>query len=195
MRQFFKRKGLLSDKEILKLRPLTGMADFQMKYRNLENESLPSCGLDSYGYDLRLSGNFRRPCGPIMKTTIGCMGEEQFCDNLPILIEPNSFILAVTVEEFRMPDDVYAIIQGKSSWARIGVVIHGCPVDPGYKGPYSLHIANVGPYPVQLYPQSGIARAIFFRGRKPRDAYHGAYMTKHHGPVTLHDIRLKGDQS
>ena len=195
MNWFPKRKGLLSDKELLRLRPMTEMADRQMKYRNLENEPLPSCGLDSYGYDLRLAGKYRRPCGPIMKTTVGCMGEERDSECMPIMIEPNSFILAMTVEEFRMPDDVYAIIQGKSSWARIGVVVHGCPVDPGYKGPYSLHIANVGPFPVQLYPHSGIARAIFFRGRKPRDAYHGSYMAKHSGPVTLHDVRLKGGQS
>ena len=192
--RFPRRKGLLSDKEILKLSPLTEMLHNQTKFRSFDGAPLPSCGLDSYGYDLRLTDQYRRPCGPIMRTTIGCMGELQR-GGTSILIEPNSFILAVTVEEFRMPDDVYAIIQGKSSWARIGVVVHGCPVDPGYVGPYSLHIANVGPFPVQLYPHSGIARAIFFRGRKPRDAYHGSYMTKHSGPVTLHDVRLKGGQS
>jgi len=130
-----------------------------------------------------------------MRTTNECMGDLIDSKGAAILIEPNSFILGMTEESFDMPDDLYAIVEGKSSWARIGIAVHGCPVDPGYQGSYSLHIANLTPYPAQLDPGSGIARAIFFRGRKPRKGYSGIYKHAKDIPVTAHDVRLRGGQS
>ena len=84
-----------------------------------------------------------------------------------IVIPPNSFALAETVEAFAIPRDVKGLCLGKSTYARSAVVTPMTPLEPGWEGKLTLEIANVCPLPVRVYAGEGIASVAFFRGSWP----------------------------
>src|SRR4051794_22345719 len=65
-------------------------------------------------------------------------------DGDPIVLQPQQFMLGVTVEKVNMPHDVAGRLDGKSSLARAGLLIHltGGNIDPGFCGPITLEIFN-----------------------------------------------------
>ena len=67
-------------------------------------------------------------------------------------IKPGAFVLAQTLERVTMPNDLVGFIEGRSSWARVGISIHltAPKIDPGFEGSITLEIANVGTATVQL---------------------------------------------
>lgn len=87
----------------------------------------------------------------------------------PFNLKPHCFVLA-NVREFlslpihKDPDrSLAARIEGKSSRARCGVVIHctAPTVHPGYEGNLTLEISNLGLWPFILTPGMDIAQLIF----------------------------------
>ena len=50
------------------------------------------------------------------------------------IIPPNSFVLARTVEKFKIPNDVLVICLGKSTYARCGIIVNVTPLEPGWEG-------------------------------------------------------------
>ncbi len=71
-------------------------------------------------------------------------------------LEPNQFVLAQTLERVCMPNDLIGFVEGRSSYARIGVTVHvtAPKVDPGFQGHITLEMANFGKIPVEL--QAGV---------------------------------------
>lgn len=67
-------------------------------------------------------------------------------------LEPNHFVLAQTLERVCIPNDVVGFVEGRSSYARIGVTVHvtAPKVDPGFDGHITLEMANFGKIPVEL---------------------------------------------
>lgn len=67
-------------------------------------------------------------------------------------LEPKQFVLAQTLEQVTIPGDLVGLVEGRSSWARIGVTIHltAPKIDPGFEGPITLEMANFGNVPVEL---------------------------------------------
>ena len=91
----------------------------QVRYGN--GESLISYGTSSYGYDVRCANEFK------VFTNINSavvdpksFDEASFIDleSEVCVIPPNSFVLARTVEYFRIPRNVLTICLGKSTYAR-----------------------------------------------------------------------------
>jgi dCTP deaminase len=84
----------------------------------------------------------------------------------PFSLKPNAFVLAQTVERIGLPikDKPYlaARIEGKSSRARCGLIVHctAPTVHPGYEGTLTLELANLGPVPILLTYQMYIAQLI-----------------------------------
>ncbi len=68
------------------------------------------------------------------------------------LLPPGDFVLAQTLETIRIPNDLVGFVEGRSSWARIGIAIHiNAPkIDPGFEAPITLEMANFGSAPVLL---------------------------------------------
>lgn len=68
------------------------------------------------------------------------------------VLEPKQFVLAQTLESVSMPPDLVGLVEGRSSWARVGVSIHitAPKIDPGFNGPITLEMANLGRVPVVL---------------------------------------------
>ncbi len=67
-------------------------------------------------------------------------------------LNPGQFVLAQTLERVCIPNDLVGLVEGRSSWARIGITIHvtAPKIDPGFDGFITLEMANFGKIPVDL---------------------------------------------
>ena len=80
-----------------------------------------------------------------------------------VLIPPNSFALAETLEEVAVPRDCLAIVIGKSTYARCGIILPMTPLEPEWRGKVTLEIGNTTPLPAKVYAGEGIGQVIFLR--------------------------------
>jgi dCTP deaminase len=81
-----------------------------------------------------------------------------------ILLTKGAFLLAETMETIRLPDNVCATIEGKSSLARLGITVHqtGGWIDCGFEGTITLEMTNENVRPVVLYAGMPIAQIVFY---------------------------------
>lgn len=130
-----------------------------------------SYGLSSYGYDMRIADEFyifhnAFPTEVIdpknIKETYFIKHKGKFC-----IIPPNSFVLARSVEYFRIPRNVLAIVLGKSTYARCGIIVNITPGEPGWEGHFTIEISNTTPLPAKIYANEGIAQVIFLEADEP----------------------------
>ncbi|MDP8253146.1 MAG: dCTP deaminase [Candidatus Kaelpia aquatica] len=123
-----------------------------------------SFGTSSYGYDFRLSDEFK-----VLKTSFKDpidpknFPKDSFQDiKTDVLTIPaKSFILGRSLEYFRIPRNVLTVCFGKSSYARCGVVINVTPFEPEWEGYATLSIINASQNDVKIYAQEGIAQLLF----------------------------------
>jgi dCTP deaminase len=123
-----------------------------------------SYGTSSYGYDMRLSNEFK-----IMKKDVSVLDPKQSQDNLfeaitvkdYCEIPPNSVVLGKTIEYFKIPRDIVTIAFGKSTYSRCGVFVNITPFEPEWEGYVTLSIANAASAPVRVYANEGIAQVLF----------------------------------
>jgi len=80
-------------------------------------------------------------------------------------LHPGEFVLASTLEWFRLPDDLAGRIEGRSSWGRHGLLVHATAgfVDPGFAGVLTLELSNAGRLPLKLRPGLLIGQVCFFQ--------------------------------
>jgi dCTP deaminase len=78
-------------------------------------------------------------------------------------IPPNSFVLGRSLEYFRIPRDVIVICQGKSTYARSGIIVNVTPLEPEWEGFITLALVNSAPIPARIYSGEGIAQLVFIR--------------------------------
>ena len=136
----------------------------------LAAEGLVSYGLSSYGYDIRVSNEFK-----IFTNINATVVDPKNFDRANVvdhvgetcIVPPNSFALARTVEYFRMPRNVLAICVGKSTYARCGIIVNVTPFEPGFEGHITIEISNTTPLPAKIYANEGIAQVLFFEGDEP----------------------------
>ncbi|MCC5947758.1 MAG: dCTP deaminase [Nitriliruptoraceae bacterium] len=93
----------------------------------------------------------------------------------PFVLHPGEFVLGATLERVRLADDVVARIEGKSSLARLGLVIHSTAgfVDAGFDGDVTLELSNVATLPILLYPGMRVAQFAFFELDRPAEQPYG----------------------
>ena len=133
----------------------------------LQREDVISYGLSSYGYDARVSREFK------IFTNVDSaivdpknFSPQSFVDRETdvCVIPPNSFALARTVEYFRIPRDVLVICLGKSTYARCGIIVNVTPLEPEWEGHVTLEFSNTTPLPARIYANEGACQFIFLRG-------------------------------
>ena len=139
-------------------------------------EDVISYGLSSFGYDMRIAGEFRVFTPNIYNSVVDpkridqrAMVEYETDDH--ILIPPNSYVLGRSVEYFRMPRDLLAIVLGKSTYARSGIIVNVTPLEPGWEGHVTIEIGNATPLPAKVYANEGIAQVVFLHGDAPDVSY------------------------
>ena len=142
-----------------------------------------SYGLSSYGYDARVSNEFKiftNVNSEIVdpknfKQTNFVSKKSSEC-----IIPPNSFVLASTIEYFKIPKDVLVICLGKSTYARCGIIVNVTPLEPGWEGNVTLKFSNTTPLPAKIYANEGVSQFIFLKGNElPEITYadrNGKYM-------------------
>jgi dCTP deaminase len=80
------------------------------------------------------------------------------------ILHPGEFVLGSTAEYVKLPDDLVARLEGKSSLGRLGLLIHSTAgyVDPGFEGHLTLELSNVANLPITIYPDMKIGQISFF---------------------------------
>lgn len=128
------------------------------------SKTVISYGLSAYGYDMRVANEFKildpDKCNLLDPKEI----DNSFYKSIKadaIIIPPNSYILARSVEYFRIPRNIITITQGKSTYARCGIFVNVTPFEPEWEGYVTMAIANLAPVPVKIYANEGIAQVIF----------------------------------
>jgi dCTP deaminase len=85
-----------------------------------------------------------------------------------ITLHPGKLIIATTLEYISLPSDIEGQVEGRSSWARIGLLIAtATTIEPCYKGIITLELSNNGSIPIELYPGLKIAQLVFHRTMTP----------------------------
>ena len=173
--------SVLSDQWIKKMVQETEMikpfVDQQKSDKNI------SYGLSSFGYDARVSNEFKI----FTDVDSAIVDPKNFKQNSFVsrtseecIIPPNSFVLASTVEYFKIPKDVLVICLGKSTYARCGIIVNVTPLEPGWEGHVTLEFSNTTPLPAKIYANEGAAQFIFLKGNEePKVTYSqrkGKYM-------------------
>ena len=125
-----------------------------------------SFGLSSYGYDARVSEEFK----VFTNVDSAIVDPKNFSDKGFVdrpgnecVIPPNSFALARTVEYFRIPRDVLVICLGKSTYARCGIIVNVTPLEPEWEGHVTLEFSNTTTLPAKIYANEGVAQMIFLK--------------------------------
>ncbi len=128
-------------------------------------EGVVSFGVSSYGYDIRVSDEFKI-LQPSESNIIDPkrLNENNFVDfkGDVCVIPANSYILAKTVEYFRIPRNILTVCFGKSTYARCGVIVNVTPFEPEWEGFVTMSISNTSPVPAKVYANEGIAQVLFF---------------------------------
>lgn len=124
-----------------------------------------SFGVSSYGYDLRVSDEFKIFTN-INSTVVDPKNfdERSFVEVKTdvCIIPPNSFVLAKSVEYFRIPRNILTICVGKSTYARCGIIVNVTPFEPEWEGFVTLEISNTTPLPAKVYANEGLCQILFF---------------------------------
>tara|TARA_Y100000991_G_scaffold13084_1_gene8968 strand:+ start:13 stop:606 length:594 start_codon:yes stop_codon:yes gene_type:complete len=146
--------------------------------RHLEpdNQQKPvlSYGCSSYGYDLRLSSNefliFRHIPGTVMnpkkfnpdnleKTILHHDADGDF-----FILPAHSYGLGVALEKMKVPENITVICIGKSTYARLGIIVNTTPAEAGWEGHLTLEFSNSSGADCRIYANEGICQLLFFEG-------------------------------
>ncbi|MDR2545057.1 MAG: dCTP deaminase [Methanobrevibacter sp.] len=189
--------AILSDKDIKKY--LSSKKIIIEPLKDFEKQIQPS------SVDLRIGNEFksfkivRRPfIDPKDSTDLSSYMESV---NIPngdcFIIHPNEFALATTFETVKIPDDLVARVEGRSSMGRLGVTMHVTAgyIDPGFEGRITLEISNIGKMPVALYPGQRVCQIVFETMTSPSQKPYGhpERDSKYMGQVSPESSRIKFD--
>jgi dCTP deaminase len=159
--------SVCSDRWIRKMSQEHGMIEpfIDGQVRSADHGRIISYGLSSYGYDLRVSDEFKVFTN-VHSAMVDPKGfdEKSFVDIKTdvCVVPPNSFALARSVEYFRIPRNVLTICVGKSTYARCGIIVNVTPFEPEWEGHVTLEISNTTPLPARIYANEGLAQVVFF---------------------------------
>lgn len=153
------------------IRDLVGIEPFEPAERRPDTISY---GVSSYGYDVRVGTRFKiftnAPSGGTAIVDPKAFSPDLFLEidtrelgQDHIIIPPNSFALAETVETMSIPRDTLVICVGKSTYARCGLIVNVTPLEPEWRGKVTLEISNTTPLPAKVYAEEGIAQMVFLK--------------------------------
>lgn len=113
----------------------------------------------------------------------------------PLVLHPGEFALARTLEYVRLPQDIAARLEGRSSIGRIGLLVHATAgfIDPGFSGFITYELYNCGKLPIKLYPGARIAQLCFFRSSGTIVSYSSKGESKYDGALESQASRLYQD--
>jgi dCTP deaminase len=181
----------LTDREIAQL------AEFDIfmpyigeKCRTLDDGTKAiSYGLSQAGYDIRLSPEEFLVFDGEIEVTLDPKQADATIPYQAALVHSNgssffelppfSFGLGTSLELISMPENIIGLCDGKSTYARCGVIINVTPIEPGWSGHLTMHIANPTPYQVRIYANEGIVQVMLMQlSSNVKQAYSGHYQNQ-----------------
>ena len=141
---------------------------------NNQQKPVLSYGCSSYGYDLRLSSKefliFRHIPGTVMnpkkfnpnnleKTILHHDDDGDF-----FILPAHSYGLGVALEKMKVPENITVICIGKSTYARLGIIVNTTPAEAGWEGHLTLEFSNSSGADCRIYANEGICQLLFFEG-------------------------------
>ena len=143
----------------------------------LLNGSIQPASIDlRLGNSLLLFSNSWRTHIDVMEPADDVVDRGQIHKDKPFILHPDQFVLGSTLERITIPRDIVARIEGKSSLARYGLLIHSTAgfVDPGWDGKLTLELSNVGILGITLYCGMKIGHISFTQLSTPADIPYGS---------------------
>lgn len=152
--------GFLSDVDILEA----------IRQNRIKIDPFNNARLGSWTYDVQLGTRFLVPIHNNVKfidprqhnhadhfETIELKEGEEF------VLHPHKFVLAHTKEYIKLGDDIVCILEGRSSFARWGIIPHvqAGIGEPGWEGQYTLEVMNMNEVPVIIRPGDVLAQLYF----------------------------------
>ena len=148
-----------------------------------------SYGISSYGYDFRLANEYRVPEFAGDKNLDPKRAEKlKFRDHRGSFcwMPPNSFILGRSLEYFHIPRDIIVICQGKSTYARSGIIVNVTPLEPEWEGFITISLVNAAPAAVKVYSGEGIGQAVFIRAESECEVSYADCKGKYQAQQEIH---------
>lgn len=183
--------GLKPDHWIRKMAQETGMIEPFVDGQ--KREGIISYGVSSYGYDMRVADEFKVFTNVYNEVVDPKnFSPQSFVDMQTdiCVIPPNSFVLARSIEYFRIPRKVLCICLGKSTYARSGLVVNVTPFEPGWEGYVTIEISNTTPLPARVYANEGIAQVLFLEADEECEISYADRKGKYQGQIGVTPPRL-----
>ena len=165
----------------------------EKQVRKNNGKSIVSFGTSSYGYDVRCADEFKVFTN--INSTI--VDPKNFNSNSFIelqttdcIIPPNSFVLARTVEYFRIPRNILSICLGKSTYARCGIIVNVTPLEPEWEGHITLEFSNTTPLPARIYAFEGVAQILFLESNQVCETSYKDRQGKYQGQIKVTPPRI-----
>ena len=137
----------------------------KLEISELDNEQIQAGWVDlSLGNHFRLFKTSGQPYIDV-RNSVDITEKVTVPDESPFIIHPGEFVLGQVKEKIKIPADLAACVDGRSSLGRIGIVVHVTSgfVDPGFSGHLVLEMTNVGRVPVALHPGMKICKLVLFK--------------------------------
>src|SRR5213082_2557997 len=124
----------------------------------------------------RVFHNNRYPYIDVKREQEGLTELVEVDDGDPFILHPGEFVLGSTLERVKLPDDLVARLEGKSSLGRLGLLIHSTAgfIDPGWDGHVTLELSNVANLPITIYPSMKIGQISFMQMTEPATTPYGS---------------------
>ena len=128
------------------------------------------------GRQLRIFRTTRIPFIDVMQELPDLTEMVEIDEVSPFYLHPNEFALGVILERVRLPSDLAARLDGKSSLGRLGLMVHSTAgwVDPGWNGYLTLELSNVAGVPISLYYGMKVSQISFFELTTPATQPYGS---------------------
>jgi dCTP deaminase len=103
----------------------------------------------------------------------------------PFILHPKEFVLGSTLEYLKLPNNLTARLEGRSTWGRVGLQIHSTAglIDPGFKGSLTFELHNLGKLPLPLFPGIRIGQLVFYNITKVLKGYSEQQEAKYHSQL------------
>jgi len=181
---------ILSDRDIKEY-----LKKGKLVVEDLDEENIQAGWIDlSLGNEFRLFKTTSQPYIDI-KSPTDHTEKIEIKENEPFIIHPGEFVLGQIREKIKIPSDLAAYVDGRSSLGRIGLVVHVTSgfVDPGFSGHLVLEMTNVGKMPIAIHPGMRICKLVLFKlSSEAEKPYYMRKDAKYHGqdgvsPSKIHE--------
>lgn len=127
--------------------------------------------------DLRLGTTFLTPRATAGMYSMSEEVEYETAEGDSFIVPTHGFVLATTREYIRLPHDLTAFVEGRSSVGRLGLFIQNAGwVDPGFEGAITLELYNANAAPMRIEAGRRICQLVIARADAPVEMpYRGKY--------------------